>query len=128
MATACDWMPTIADLAEVERPDRKLDGRSIVKVIRSSEAESPHKQFHWQSGGGRNPQWAVRDGDWKLIGNPRDTSNKAPVTSKDRLFLVNLASDVGEMKNQAFENPTVVDRLQRLHNAWVRELSGADGK
>jgi arylsulfatase A len=123
MATACDWMPTIADLAEVDRPDRKLDGRSIVKVIRSSEAESPHKQFHWQSGGGKNPQWAVRDGDWKLIGNPRDTSNKAPVGKGDQRFLVNLAQDVSEMKNLAADNPDVVKRLEKHHDDWVKELA-----
>jgi arylsulfatase A len=122
MATACDWMPTIADLAGVERPDRKLDGRSIAKVIRSSEAESPHKQFHWQSGGGKNPQWAVRDGDWKLIGNPRDTSNKAPVGKGDARFLVNLADDVSEMKNLAGDNPEIVSRLEKLHDAWRKEL------
>jgi arylsulfatase A-like enzyme len=123
MATACDWMPTIADLAEVERPDRKLDGRSIVKVIRSSEAESPHKQFHWQSGGGRNPQWAVRDGDWKLIGNPRDTSNKAAVGNDDRRFLVNLGEDATEMKNLAAGHPDIVEKLEKLHDTWVKEVS-----
>jgi arylsulfatase A-like enzyme len=123
MATACDWMPTIADLTGVERPDRRLDGRSIAKVIHSSDAESPHKQFHWQSGGGKNPQWAVRDGDWKLIGNPRDTSNKAPVGKGDARFLVNFAEDVSEMKNLAAAHPGVVKRLEMLHEAWVQDLS-----
>jgi len=123
MATACDWMPTIADLAGVERPARKLDGRSIAKMIKSSEADSPHKQFHWQSGGGRNPQWAVRDGDWKLIGNPRDTSNKAPVGKGDARFLVNLADDVSEMENLAGDYPEMVSRLEKLHGAWVKDAS-----
>lgn len=123
MATACDWMPTIADLCGVDSPERKLDGRSIVPVIRSDDAPSPHQTFHWQSGGGKNPQWAVRDGDWKLIGNPRDTSNKAPVGKDDRRFLVNLAEDVTEMKNLAADNPAAVERLEKLHDAWIREVS-----
>ena len=88
LCTACDWLSTIADLCEVPPPARKLDGKSIMPVIKSGEAKSPHDTFHWQTG--RN-QWAVRSDDWKLIGNPRDTSNKAPLGPKDELFLSNLA-------------------------------------
>jgi arylsulfatase A len=92
-------------------------------VIQSSDADSPHKQFHWQSGGsGANAQWAVRDGDWKLIGNPRDTSDKAPIGKDDHRFLVNLAGDVSEMKNLAADNPDVVKRLEKLHHEWVSEV------
>lgn len=123
LATACDWMPTIAELASVKAPDRKIDGLSLVNVIQSPEAPSAHKQFHWQSGGGRTPQWAVRDGDWKLIGNPRDTSNKAPIGKGDSRFLVNLAEDVSEMKNLAGEHPEVVSRLEKLHDAWASDFS-----
>jgi arylsulfatase A-like enzyme len=77
--------------------------------------------FHWQSGG---KQWAVRDGDWKLIGNPRDTSNKAPITANDKLFLSNLKVDHSEMKNIADQHPEIVDRLKKSHDAWAREVSG----
>ena len=85
-------------------------------------ADSPHQTFHWQSGGGRNPQWAVRDGDWKLITNPRDTSNKAPIGRNDRQFLVNLGEDVTEMRNVAADHPEIVERLTKLHEAWEKGL------
>jgi len=26
-------------------------------------------------GPAKDPQWSVREGDWKLIGNPRDTTH-----------------------------------------------------
>ncbi len=123
MGTACDWYPTIAHFCEVELPERKLDGRSLARVIASDDATSPHQVFHWQSGGGRTPQWAVRDGDWKLIGNPRDTSNKAPIGKDDRLFLVNLGEDISEMKNLAADNAGVVGRLMKLHEDWTAEVS-----
>lgn len=118
LATGCDWFPTIADLCDVELPKRKLDGRSLVSLIKSEQAESPHQQFHWQM---RN-QWAVRDGDWKLIGNPRDTSNIAPITKDDRLFLANLKRDVGERNNVADENPEIVERLKSAHDEWKAGL------
>ncbi|MFP6765437.1 MAG: sulfatase-like hydrolase/transferase [Planctomycetaceae bacterium] len=120
LCTACDWLPTIADLCEVKLPDRKLDGTSIRPVIQSSEAMTPHRTFHWQTG---RDQWAVRSGDWKLIGNPRDTSNQAALTPQDRLFLSNLAQDHTEMKNQAADHPDIVKRLQTLHAEWKQELS-----
>ena len=120
MCTACDWFPTIAKLCDAPLPTRKIDGRDIRPVIRSAEAESPHPVFHWQSGGS---QWAVREGDWKLIGNPKDTSNKGPLTPADRLFLVNLVEDHSEMKNIAKEHPEVVKRLTAAHNTWLKDVS-----
>jgi arylsulfatase A len=121
MATACDWLPTIADLCGAEAPKHRLDGASLRDVISDGSATSPHQTFHWQTGGGKNPQWAVRDGDWKLIGNPRDTSNKAPLGKGDQRFLVNLANDVTEMKNVAADHPEIVARLTQLHDAWEKD-------
>ena len=119
LATGCDWFPTIAELCKAELPQRKLDGKSLVAVIKSPEADSPHREFHWQMGN----QWAVREGDWKLIGNPRDTSNLAPLTKDDRLFLANLKEDVGERKNLAKEHPEIVSKLQSAHDSWQKELN-----
>ena len=70
----------------------------------------------------KNPSWAVREGAWKLLGNPQDTSVKAPIAKEDQLFLVNPAEDVGETKNVAREHPEVVKRLQKLHEEWVEEV------
>lgn len=123
MGTACDWLPTIAELCNVALPKRKIDGKSLVPIIQSADAECAHDVFHWQSGDGMGgPHWAVREGDWKLIGNPKDTSNKAPLGKDDKFFLVNLAEDVSEMKNVAVEHPEVVERLKRLHDQWVKEV------
>jgi len=75
--------------------------------------------FYWQLG----PQWAVREGDWKLLGNPRDTSGKATITTKDKPFLVNLAEDVTEMKNQAEDHAEVVERLMKLRSEYIRDIT-----
>lgn len=118
IAHACDILPTLAELARVEPPDVHLDGRSLVKVLADSEHPSPHENrpLHWQVGLGPNADWAVRLGEWKLIGNARDTGSTA--TNQDRipLFLVNLNSDSGETTNLAEEHPEIVQRLQTLHN------------
>ena len=68
----CDWLPTIAELAGVPLLEKDVDGKSLVGVIKSADAESPHRVVHWQVGTDpKRSQWAVREGDWKLIGNPQ---------------------------------------------------------
>ena len=130
LATSCDWLPTLAELCGVrlpEGPERRIDGRSLVPVLRSADAPTPHPVFHWATG---RDQWAVRDGDWKLLGNPVDTSKPAaragqaqPAKEAD-LYLVNVAEDPGEAKNLAAERPQVVERLRRLHEQWLADVTG----
>lgn len=113
IAHSCDWLPTLAELCDVASPN-KIDGFSLLPVIESADATTPHEAIHWTIG----KSWAVRQGDWKLMGNPRDTSNKGPLGKDDKLFLANLKQDKTEMKNFAAENPEVVTKLKALHDAW----------
>lgn len=121
LVTGCDWLPTIAALTGATLPDRKLDGRSLIPILAAATAPTEHPTFNWQF----QQQWASREGDWKLIGNPRDTSNKAPITRADQLFLSNLAQDVSEMTNFAAEHPDIVARLKAQHEAWVQDVHRA---
>jgi arylsulfatase A-like enzyme len=99
---------------------------SLVDVIRSADHPSPHHVFHWQTGNRKNPSWAVREGAWKLLGNPQDPTRKQPITEADRLFLVDVNQDPGETRNIAAEHPEVVQRLRHLHDEWVRDVSQSD--
>ena len=105
--TAMDWMPTILELCEIEPPEVELDGRSLLPVIESESAESPHTVLHWQWGDG----WAVREGDWKLIGKA-DRS----------LSLGNLSDPDPEKKNYLEQKPVLAKRLQTLHKDWQRSV------
>jgi len=120
MATSCDWLATIAAICGVEPPRRKLDGRDISAVLKSADAPSPHRVFHWQSGG----MWAVREGKWKLVceRSSRRRGGKQPAP-KAALFLSDMDADVTEQKNLAGKHPDVVGRLRKLHEAWVREVN-----
>ena len=81
--------------------------------------------FYWESGRGENgkPQWAVRDGPWKLIGNPNDTSHVAPLEEGDDLFLVNLNDDIGERTNLRNQHHELVKKLNKLHEDWIQEVT-----
>ena len=117
LAHACDLLPTLAELTGTKPPQVHLDGRSLVQVLREPSAPSPHqgRSLHWQVGQGPNADWAVREGDWKLIGNARDTSRTNGPVERVPLFLANLEDDPGESVNLATDHPELVARLQRLH-------------
>ena len=120
-SAAVDWLPTVAELCDIPLPNRRLDGKSLVPIIQSANAPDRHQVFHWETGNYRNPQWAVRSGDWKLIGNPRDTSHPGPLAEADqKRFLANLKQDPGERQNLAAAYPEKVRELEVLHIAWKR--------
>lgn len=121
LAHSCDWFPTLAELCGVPLLDGDLDGRSLRSVLRSTEAPSPHQVVHWHVGAA-NGQWAVRQGDWKLIGNAQDSSG-GPLSEEDKKqFLSNLARDPAESRNLAAEHPDVVRELQQAHDIWFRSV------
>ncbi|MEQ1827349.1 MAG: sulfatase-like hydrolase/transferase, partial [Pirellula sp.] len=117
---ACDWLPTLAELSGVRTPNVAIDGRSLVAVIRDGRSPSPHVNhpLHWQVGTGRDAEWAVRDGDWKLLGNTRDTTD-GQQSQRVSNFLVNLKTDPTEKANMSASHPEIVSRLQTLHDRYL---------
>ncbi len=117
LAHACDLLPTLAELTGVKLPAVPLDGRSLAGVLRDAGAPSPHagRTLHWQVGRGPNADWAVREGDWKLIGNARDTGQTTGQPERTPIFLANLKDDPSETTNLAEQHPDIVTRLERLH-------------
>ncbi|MCA9133347.1 MAG: sulfatase-like hydrolase/transferase, partial [Planctomycetales bacterium] len=85
----CDWLPTIADYVGCP-VEGQLDGKSLRGLIAHNDTPSPHEHLYWLLGRGPRAQWAVRRGDWKLLGNPQDPRSPQPLTADDKLFLVNL--------------------------------------
>ena len=115
-AVNADWMPTLADLCGLKLNTEDLDGKSLMPIINDNSKASPHNTiFNWKHG----KQWAARSGNWKLLGNPVDRSNAAPLTEEDKLFLVNLEDDLGEMTNLVKKFPKKVIELQAQYDNWL---------
>jgi arylsulfatase A len=119
VAYGCDWLPTIAELCGVKRPDVVLDGDNLNTLINDASAASPHKVLQWQIG----KSWAVREGDWKLLMNVEDTTERSPGTVIPGPFLVNLKADPSEKTNVAASHPEIVNRLKRLRAEWEAKLA-----
>ncbi|MGC4033213.1 MAG: sulfatase [Tepidisphaeraceae bacterium] len=100
-----DLAPTALAAAGVTPPaDAKFDGQNLLPFFEGKTAEAPHDTLFWRFG----PQYAVRQGDWKLV--------KPHIDSKPLLF--NLANDIGETKDLAATFPDRVTKLQKLWDDW----------
>jgi arylsulfatase A-like enzyme len=94
-----DLFPTLADLAGVDRPGERIDGRSLGPVLRGDQTE-----IHpFVVGYFRNFQRMIRQGDWKYI--------EYPAVEVTQLF--NLAEDSDELHNLA-EDPEYRIRRNEL--------------
>lgn len=114
-----DWLPTLADLCEIDLEISDLDGRSLLPIINGESQETQHPEgYCWQF----QKMWAVRRGKWKLLGNPYDTSDRG-YTFSETYFLVDLERDPAEQTNLADQHPDVVKSLEEQYQSWLREVS-----
>lgn len=112
MAVGVDWLPTL--LEYLNQPIPPLDGKSLKNVIDNND-DSPHAEYYWKQG----ITWAIRRGDWKLIGYPHDPQNKIPLTAgKDDLFLANIKNNPSETINYAEQHSEITQQLLSNYLTW----------
>jgi arylsulfatase A-like enzyme len=110
-----DWMPTLANLCNLNKVPTDIDGLNMAPMIKNPGTTSPRTSAFWKMGN----QWVVRKGKWKLLGFPKDTSHKGEIDlEEDALFLSNLDEDVSEMTNLAKDHPEVVKELLEDFINW----------
>jgi arylsulfatase A-like enzyme len=111
--TAMDWMPTILELTGAPKTANPFDGRSVLPIINNPNAPSAHETLYFQW----FTNYAVRQGDWKLIasGNRSDAS-------KLNYALYNLAGDKPEQTDHAKHRPELVQKLKNLHDTWAKDV------
>jgi arylsulfatase A-like enzyme len=126
--TNMDFLPTLCDLLSIPLPANKLDGKSILPILQSEEAASPHEVMHWMW----QHMWAVRKGDWKLIYKGHDTTG--PYSTHPELafkmpefWLGNLSDEHPEEINYAESQPAVLAELKALHEAWAADVFEGSG-
>jgi arylsulfatase A-like enzyme len=100
-----DVLPTaVAAAGGTPQPEWQLDGVDLLPLVTGRSNTPPHDALYWRFG----VQYAVRQGDWKLV--------KPHVDSAPKLF--NLAADVGERDDLAAREPARVKALQTLWDTW----------
>jgi arylsulfatase A-like enzyme len=84
--------------------DGTLDGANLLPLLEGKTEAAPHDALYWRFG----IQYAVRQGDWKLV--------KPHINDQPHLF--NLASDIGEKNDLAAQEPERVKKMQALWDDW----------
>jgi arylsulfatase A len=102
MCVNVDWFPSVLDFCGIKYEANEFEGKSLKDVIKNNNASTPHEVFCWYQ---KKDFWAVRKGDWKLLKNPIDPSDKAPISPGDSLFLVNIHDHPDELENLANNFP-----------------------
>ena len=109
VVSCLDILATSLAAAGVSASEKKpLDGIDLVPILRG-EKPAPERHLFWSSGS-EEGWWAVRSGDWKLVGEK----------GRNRLF--NLGQDIAEAVDLAEQRPEKLQELTRLHDAWLAEM------
>ncbi|MEY4483879.1 MAG: hypothetical protein RL693_1331 [Verrucomicrobiota bacterium] len=105
-----DILPTVLAACGVDAPQEKQpDGINLLPILRG-ETSPPPRHLFWSSGG-EEGWWAVRSGDWKLVGE------------KAHVSLFDLSKDIPEQTDLAKEMPEKVAELTKLHDTWLAEMA-----
>lgn len=104
-----DVLPTaIAAAGGKPEASWQLDGVDLMPYLTGAETARPHQTLYWRFG----PQWAIRDGDMKLVVSKGGSG---------RPELYDLATDIGESKDLAAGQPEKVKELQAMWDKWSAE-------
>ncbi len=87
-----------------------LDGVNLLPLLEGATDELDREALYWRVAGQRHgiTQFAIRQGDWKLV----------KATEDDPLVLVNLAEDRGELTDLSDKHPERVTTLRTLWERW----------
>lgn len=108
--SSLDILPTALAAAGVTGPqDRPFDGQNLLPLLRGEAPPQPRDLF-WCSGSDEG-WWALRSGDWKLVGEKGKTS------------LFDLSKDVSEATDLSAQMPDKVAELTKLHDAWLADMA-----
>lgn len=117
IAAHVDVMPTLAEACGAKVPnDRKIDGLSLMPLLRGQQAGWPERTLYTQWHRGDVPQLfranAARTQRYKLV---------------DGKELYDIESDPGEANDIAARQPEIVSRMRKGVEEWFRDVSAERG-
>lgn len=100
-----DVLPTALAAAGAEvKPELQLDGVNLLPILEGKTAKLQPRTLYWRFG----VQYAIRQGDWKLVKAAQDMTP----------MLVNLSTDPGEQTDLTSVQPEKSKELQSLWDKW----------
>jgi len=135
LATGMDILPTLAEIAGAPLPGKKIDGVSLLPLLKGEEGANPRETFLYYYR--RNNLEAIRHGTWKLVfPHPGRTyygfepgNDGMPGRVIENFAheggLYDLRRDPGEQYNLIEFYPEIVDKLSKIADE-AREDLGDD--
>ena len=129
LTSTIDILPTIAALTgKPLAGTNKIDGMDVSGLWKGISKQSPRKEFLYYTS--RGAIEGIRRDNWKLIvKKPRTRNARKPINTREtnieppKVFLFNLAMDIGEQTNLAEVKPGVVNRLRARMEALDKEIT-----
>ncbi len=114
LAAHVDVVPTLAEICGLKLPDRSLDGRSLLPLLRGEKRAWPERTLFVHSQRVQDPvkwkQSAVMTRRWRLVNGKE---------------LYDIQADRGQTRDLAAEHPEVVTQLRGEYEKWWTDLSPA---
>jgi len=111
--SSVDFYPTFLELAGIQKPKQKLDGKSILPELLENKYD-PERAIYWHYPVYHHevPMGAIRKGDWKLVENF--------VTGSFDLY--NLKADISEAMDLSDLYPEKTEELKQLLKTWQKDV------
>jgi arylsulfatase len=131
IASTIDILPTLSEITGTALPKHKIDGVSILPLLKSKKDANPRNVFYYYYG---KRLIAVRKDKWKLVFPHTGRSYKDMKPGKDgypgptRTFTVkepelyNLETDISETIDLSSQYPKVVEELKRIGDSARNDL------
>jgi arylsulfatase len=131
IASTIDVLPTLSEITGAPLPAKKIDGVSILTLMKGKSEANPRNQFYYYYGG---ELIAVRKGNWKLVFPHHYRSYKGVEPGHDgfpgpyakgivkEMELYNLKDDISETTNLAGQYPDIVKELSIIGDSARAEL------
>lgn len=132
LSSNIDLFPTLAEISEAPLPERKIDGVSLLSLIKGEKEANPRESFVYYYN--RNDLEAVTDGMFKLVFPHRYVTYGAYVPGNDgqpgkltnvdllKAELYDLRRDPGERYDILSQNPEVAIQLMEIADKMREEL------
>jgi arylsulfatase A-like enzyme len=115
-----DLVPTLLELASIQRDDIRFDGQSLMKLMRGEATTFDSEMYITECTWMRKHGW--RTPEWKLI-----IALEPDFHFKPEIELYNLAQDPEENHNVAADEPEVVALLKARMDAWIAQREAETG-
>ncbi len=121
----CDFFPTFAEIAGVKKTEHKIDGKSLIPLLKQSGGLNrvdlfwhyPHyHRFNYK------PSGAIREGDYKLI----EWYERSMYNEDHPVSLFNIKKDVSEEHDLADEMPELTQKLWKKLKQWRKDVNAQE--